>query len=122
MSVGPGTYEAGMDVTRWACAAVLGLGVLSGCGDDHSHDQENGHDHGDGGHHHHDEYTVACQAIIDACHGVDDGEDPEIAECHADWAHENDDAMCAAEGERCIALCEAAAADAGRDGGEHHEE
>lgn len=104
-----------MDVTRLVCAAMLGLGLLVGCGDDHSHDEdEDGHDHG--------EYTEACQAIIDACHDIDDATDPDIVECHTDIAHENHDAMCVSEGERCIALCEAAAADAGHgDGGDHQE-
>jgi hypothetical protein len=103
-----------MGVMRLVCAAVIGLCVLSGCGDDHSHDEGDGH---------HDDYTEACQAIIDACHDIDDGTDPDIAECHAEWAHENDDAMCVSEGERCIGLCEAAAGDAGsHDGGEHDEE
>lgn len=104
-----------MNVTRWARAVVVGLGLLAGCGDDHSHDEDDGHPH--------DEYTEACQAIIDACHDVDDGSDPDIAECHNEWAHENVDAKCEAEGERCIGLCEEAAADAGgHDGGEHQQD
>lgn len=105
---------------RLVWAALVGFGLVVGCGDDHSHDEE----HDDGGHHH-DEYTEACQAIIDVCHEVDPGEG-EIFECHAEWAHENMDDKCVSEGARCIALCEAAAADAGHgdagqgDAGEHH--
>lgn len=89
--------------------AVLGVVVLVGCGDDHDHDGAVD----EGGSHHEDLESAACQAIMDVCHDVDTGEG-EIGECHT-IAHDDVDAECMAESERCIELCEAA-------GGGHHDE
>lgn len=96
-----------MKIARWA-AAVLGLCVLAACEEGHSHDDNPGD--------HHDLTSEACQEIMDVCHDVDIGEG-EIVECH-DIAHEDVHEDCVAEQDRCISLCEAAAAD----GGEHHDE
>lgn len=71
-----------------------------------------------------------CDAIIEACHDYDTGSGP-LSECH-DLAHDaTSNAVCLPERDRCVALCEAAAAatDAGaavedgghtEDGGDHH--
>lgn len=54
----------------------------------------------------------SCDAIITACHPFDMGTG-ELAECH-ELAHDSGvEATCAPERERCVALCEAAAGDAG---------
>ena len=94
-----------MHIRRFVVLALLGLGAVAGCGDDHSHDE--------GGH---DPNSEVCQAIMDACHDVDTGEG-EIGECH-DIAHDDDHDACVAHRDHCIPLCEAAAAD----GGEPHDE
>lgn len=61
----------------------------------------------------------SCQAIIDVCHDVDPGSGP-IHDCH-ETAHELNEAACEPIEEECVALCVAAAGDAGaRDGGSHH--
>lgn len=72
------------------------LAPLAACGDD-----EDEHEHGA-------ELTPECQAIVDACHDVDDGTG-RISECH-EMAHEDDSAQCATDQEECVGLCEAAAA------------
>lgn len=46
-----------------------------------------------------------CKAITDACHTVDTGPGDEIYTCHSEIAHENKAEKCAAEKDRCIALC-----------------
>ncbi len=69
---------------------------------------------------------VDCDAIVEACHDYDTGTGP-LTECH-DLAHDaTSNTVCLPERERCVALCEAAAAmtDAGAhdedagDGGAH---
>ena len=50
----------------------------------------------------------SCADIIDACHDVDDGTDPEIVECH-ETAHDVGTAdACDPIRVRCVAACEAA--------------
>jgi hypothetical protein len=100
-----------MQIARLMVAALLGLVVLAGCGDDDPADTDGAVD--EGGSHPENLASEACQAIMDACHDVDTGEG-EISECH-EIAHADVDSDCMAESDRCIDLCEAA------DGG-HHEE
>lgn len=113
MTVPAAAYEAQMRIEQLVLSLALGLSTLAGCGDDHDHGDE-----GDAGDHHHhgEELTEACQAITDACHDIDDGTG-EAAACHV-IAHENHDDDCVSERTRCVALCDAAAAD----GGSHHDE
>ncbi len=70
---------------------------------------------GDDGHHHGAE---SCQAIIDVCHDVDPGSG-EIHDCHQTAHDEGTDEACGPIEERCVMLCQAAAADGGtgHDGG-----
>jgi hypothetical protein len=90
------------------------------CGDDgdddddtseEQHETDAGHHAGDGGSGEHPD----CAAITAACHDPDTGEAGDIHTCHSEIAHHNDPVQCAAEKERCIALCEAASGDAGHD-------
>jgi hypothetical protein len=57
-----------------------------------------------------------CEPISDACHEVDTGEAGPIHDCH-ETGHDGTAAECTAVAASCISLCEAAAADAGLDGG-----
>lgn len=60
-----------------------------------------------------------CEAISDACHVVDTGQPGPIHDCH-ETAHNGTAEQCQAIAASCIPLCEAAAADAGLDGGGGH--
>lgn len=92
-----------MESTRifGAIAVVFAL-VLGACGSD---DEEEEHGH---------QLPATCQAIVDACHHVDTGDPGDIHTCH-ESAHGGDEAYCNANQASCVALCEAAAMDAGHD-------
>jgi hypothetical protein len=49
-----------------------------------------------------------CDEIVEACHDVDDGSDPDIHECH-EGADAGDPKVCEDTHDDCVALCEAAA-------------
>lgn len=90
----------------------------TGC-DDHDHDD---HDHADGGTVHDSPYP-SCKAIIEVCHEVDVGAGP-VHDCHETAHDAKGDSDCAPTKDSCVALCKAAAADAGgtEDGGtEEHD-
>lgn len=78
-----------------------------------------GDDHDDS----HEDLPASCQAIVDACHAVDDGTGGTAGECHT-LAHEGKaEADCAAQKARCVAACEAMTPDGGgdHDGGADHD-
>jgi hypothetical protein len=85
-------------------AVVLPLLAAPACSDD---DHEENHEH---------QQPAECEAISDACHPVDTGQPGPIHDCH-ETGHDGTAAECQAASANCIALCEAAAADAGHDGG-----
>ncbi len=86
-------------MTRLARLLAL-ASMLAACGDDDDDDD-------------HTSDIPSCQAIIDACHLVDDGSRMDIATCH-DQAHDvMDRAYCDANQTRCVELCNAAAGDGG---------
>jgi hypothetical protein len=56
-----------------------------------------------------------CDEIVEACHEVDPGTGP-IHDCHENAEAESaTEAICAAASTNCLAICAAAAADAGAD-------
>jgi hypothetical protein len=93
--------------------AAAALAFAWGCSDDHDHGDGN-HSHADAGGAHTSPYP-ACNEITAACHEVDVEEGP-IHTCHdeAHAAKSNDD--CVPKKDNCLAICKAAAADAGHDG------
>lgn len=109
-------YEVAMHLIKLSAFALIAMLALAGCGDDHNED--GGHDE-DSGHDEYGSFSDDCQAIIDACHYVEPGEPGEIHTCHIVNAHENNEEFCTSDRDRCVALCEAAAADAGDDDGGH---
>lgn len=87
-------------MTTTAALLLGSLAIIGGCKD--GGDDDSGQDEAPA--------TPECQAITDACHSVDDGKPNEINTCHSTIAHENVATRCAAEKDRCIALCAAAVA------------
>lgn len=63
---------------------LLPLFLAVACEDDHGHD-----------------LGPDCQAIVDACHHLDDGSDGAIGDCH-DLGHDGDEAACTAELADCV--------------------
>lgn len=57
--------------------------------------------------HSHTGLPASCQAIVDACHHVDDGSDQAVNDCHTKGHDGKADADCASDKDRCVALCEA---------------
>ncbi len=60
-----------------------------------------------------DGYPPSCQAIVDACHDVEELSEM-AAECHDATHHEGTDAACAPVEEECVTHCRSLGADGGR--------
>ncbi|MCA9606725.1 MAG: hypothetical protein R3A78_16700 [Polyangiales bacterium] len=88
---------------------ALTLGAF-GCDDDKDHDHTGDH-HGAG---------PSCDAIIEACHEVDDGSNADVTECHETAHGANSEDECTPIKDACVALCEGVAQDGGNttDGGD----
>lgn len=101
-----------LSIVALVAASVLAAACSK---DDHSHDGE--------------VLPPSCEAIVEACHAVDDGSGGTAGECH-ELAHDGKvEADCAPQKASCVAACEAMASDGGgdhdgsadHDGDDHHD-
>lgn len=94
--------------TKLLALAIASAPILFNACDSHSHDESGSHTQGA-----HTSPYPACQAIIDACHEHDVGDPGTIHDCHEKGHSATSDADCEPSKDSCIAVCSAAAADAG---------
>lgn len=76
-------------------SVALTLSIVAACSDDHDHDHAAG--------------TPSCDAIIEACHPLDNqGDESPIHQCHeAAEAEGVTEASCAAKKAECLGICKA---------------